>query len=103
FPAVQTYQEKLLRRCAERKFVSTILGRRRKIEGVRPTATVRGLNQPEREAVNMEIQGSAADLMKLAMLAVQRRLKAERLRAKMLLTVHEELEFQVLPDGGLAR
>jgi DNA polymerase-1 len=98
FPAVQAYQEKLLRRCAERKFVSTILGRRRKIEGVRPTATVRSLNQPEREAVNMEIQGSAADLMKLAMLAVQRRLKSERLRAKMLLTVHDELVFESPPD-----
>lgn len=98
FPAVQSYQERLLRRCAEQKFVSTILGRKRRIEGVRPTATVRGLNQPEREAVNMEIQGSAADLMKLAMLAVQRRLKNENWQAKMLLTVHDELVFEVPPE-----
>ena len=87
-----------MRRCAEQKFVSTILGRKRRIERVRPTATVRGLNQPEREAVNMEIQGSAADLMKLAMLAVQRRLKTEGWRAKMLLTVHDELVFEAPPD-----
>jgi DNA polymerase-1 len=98
FQAVQSYQEKLLRKCAQDKFVSTILGRRRRIEGVRPHATVRGLNQPEREAVNMEIQGSAADLMKLAMLAVQRRLAAERFQAKMLLTVHDEIVLESPPD-----
>jgi DNA polymerase-1 len=46
----------------------------------------------------MEIQGSAADLMKLAMLAVQRRLRAERLETKMLLTVHDELVFEAPPD-----
>ncbi len=46
----------------------------------------------------MEIQGSAADLMKLAMLHVYRRLKAERLRAKMVLTVHDELVFEVPPE-----
>jgi DNA polymerase-1 len=98
FPAVEKYQERLLRKCAQEKCVSTILGRRRRIEGVRPSATVRGLNQPEREAVNMEIQGSAADLMKLAMLAVHRRLKAERFQAKMLLTVHDELVFESPPN-----
>jgi len=98
FPAVEKYQERLLRKCAQEKCVSTILGRRRRIEGVRPSATVRGLNQPEREAVNMEIQGSAADLMKLAMLAVHRRLKAERFQSKMLLTVHDELVFESPPN-----
>src|SRR5438045_2241798 len=55
-----------------------------------------------REAINMEIQGSAADLLKLAMLHVYRRLKAERLRAKMLLTVHDELVFEVLPEEQAA-
>lgn len=98
FPAVEKYQERLLRTCAQEKFVSTILGRRRRIEGVRPTATVRSLNQPEREAVNMEIQGSAADLMKLSMLAVQKKLRAERRKARMLLTVHDELVFEAPPD-----
>ena len=46
----------------------------------------------------MEIQGSAADLMKLAMLAVHRRLQAEKLQAKMLLTVHDELVFEAPPE-----
>lgn len=97
FPAVEKYQERLLRNCAQQKFVGTILGRRRRIEGVRPTATVRSLNQPEREAVNMEIQGSAADLMKLAMLGVHKRLAAERLQARMLLSVHDELVLEAPP------
>ena len=74
-----------------------LLGRRRKIEGVRPQASYTGLNQPEREAVNMEIQGSAADMMKLAMLETHRRLAADKFQAKMLLTVHDELVFEAPP------
>ena len=74
--------------------------RRRAIQGVRERTTVTGLNQPEREAVNMEIQGSAADLMKLAMLAVHRGLAAQKLHARMLLTVHDELVFEV-PEAEL--
>jgi DNA polymerase-1 len=97
FPAVAKYQENLLRKCATEKCVGTILGRRRKIEGVRPQASYSGLNQPEREAVNMEIQGSAADLMKLAMLEAHRRLAADKFEAKMLLTVHDELVFEAPP------
>jgi DNA polymerase-1 len=97
FPAVAKYQERLLRKCTVEKCVGTILGRRRKIEGVRDRASYDGLNQPEREAVNMEIQGSAADLMKLAMLEAYRRLRAEKFQAKMLLTVHDELMFEAPP------
>ncbi|MFO0810005.1 MAG: DNA polymerase I [Gemmataceae bacterium] len=108
FPAVQAYQEELLRKAAKTKFVSTLLGRRRHIEGIRPNASVKGLNQPEREAVNMEVQGSAADLMKLAMLAVRRELAASGLKSRMLLTVHDELVFEappeeVIPLAALAR
>jgi DNA polymerase-1 len=97
FGAVAKYQERLLQKCAQEKCVGTILGRRRKIEGVRPQASYSGLNQPEREAVNMEIQGSAADLMKLAMLEAHRQLRAEKFQAKMLLTVHDELVFEAPP------
>src|SRR5262249_58055654 len=57
-----------------------------------------GRNQAEREAINMEIQASAADLIKLAMLNVHRRLKAEKRQAKMLLSVHDELLFEAPPD-----
>ncbi|HEY1375166.1 MAG TPA: DNA polymerase I, partial [Gemmataceae bacterium] len=97
FPAVAKYQERLLQKCAKEGYVATILGRRRRIEGVRPQASYTGLNQPEREAVNMEIQGSAADMMKLAMLEVHRRLRAEKFKARMLLTVHDELVFEAPP------
>jgi DNA polymerase-1 len=97
FPAVAKYQERLLQKCATEKCVGTILGRRRLIEGVRVRASYEGLNQPEREAVNMEIQGSAADLMKLAMLDAHRRLRDEKFQAKMLLTVHDELVFEAPP------
>jgi DNA polymerase-1 len=98
FPAVAMYQERLLRKCAQEESVSTILGRRRQIVGVRAQASYSGLNQPEREAVNMEIQGSAADLMKLAMLEAHRRLTADKFQSKMLLTVHDELVFEAPPQ-----
>ena len=98
FPAVQHYQARLLADCFRKGYVGTLLGRRRAIQGVRERTTVTGLNQPEREAVNMEIQGSAADLMKLAMLAVHRRLGSEKFESRMLLTVHDELVFESPPD-----
>jgi DNA polymerase-1 len=97
FPAVQEYQARLLANCAKTGQATTLLGRRRKIAGVRPRTTYRSLNQPEREAVNTEIQGSAADMIKLAMLRVSRRLNAEKMQARMLLTVHDELVFETPP------
>lgn len=98
FPAVQEYQAKLLANCVRSGYVTTLQGRRRKIIGVRPRTTFKGLNQPEREAVNMEIQGTAADMMKRAMLAVSRRLICDAMAAKLLLTVHDELVLEVPPD-----
>jgi DNA polymerase-1 len=97
FPAVSRYQTRLLHDCFKKGYVSTVLGRRRAIAGVREQASYKGLNQPEREAVNMEIQGTAADLMKLAMLGVHRRLAAGTFQARMLLTVHDELLFEAPP------
>ena len=58
-------------------------------------------NQPEREAINMEIQGSAADLIKLAMLNIHQRLKKEKHRARMLLQIHDELVFEA-PEEEVA-
>ena len=80
--------------------MTTILGRRRAIEGVRADAG-RSRNMAERTAVNTIIQGSAADLMKLAMLAVFRRLKREQHPARMLLQIHDELIFEA--PGGAGR
>ncbi len=97
YPRVQEYQNTLLKTCRERGYVSTILGRRRQIEGVRPNTSYKGRNQPEREAINMEIQGSAADLIKVAMLNIHRRLKRENCQARMLLQIHDELVFELPP------
>jgi DNA polymerase I len=97
YPKVLEYQARLLADCRKNGYVSTILGRRRRIGGVRPHSTYQQRNQPEREAINMEIQGSAADLIKLAMLNVHRRLKTEKRQAKMLLSVHDELVFEAPP------
>ena len=98
YPKVLDYQAKLLKECRKTGYVSTILGRRRRIDGVRPHSTYQQRNQPEREAINMEIQGSAADLIKLAMLHIHRRLRRESLKSKMLLQIHDELVFEAPPD-----
>ena len=93
--------------CNRQGYVSTMLGRRRAIQGVRrPEAQLAGLepwsrrplNLPERTAVNTVIQGSAADLIKLAMIAISRRLRDEGHEAKMLLQIHDELVFDVPPE-----
>ena len=97
YPLVQEYQENLLNACRAKGFVETILGRRRQIEGVRAVTSYKNRNQPEREAINMQIQGSAADLIKVAMLNIHRRMKAERVTARMLLQIHDELVFEVPP------
>jgi DNA polymerase-1 len=99
YPMVLAYQDNLLANARAAGYVPTILGRRRTFDpsAIRPNSTFQQRNQAEREAINMEIQGSAADLMKLAMLAVYRRLKGEKRAAKMLLSVHDELVFEVPP------
>jgi len=98
YPRVQEYQETLLKTCREKGHVSTILGRRRQIEGVRANTSYKNRNQPEREAINMQIQGSAADLIKVAMLSIHRRLHRENLQSRMLLQIHDELVFETPAD-----
>lgn len=102
YPRVLAYQDHLLEQARARGYVSTLLGRRRRFDpsAIRPKSNYLNRTQAEREAINMEIQGSAADLMKLAMLGVYRRMKAEQCQSKMLLTVHDELVFEV-PDAEL--
>ncbi len=78
----------------ETNYVETLLGRRRSVPEINsPNFNVRGA--AERMAINMPIQGTAADIMKLAMIRVHRRLAEESLQAKMLLQVHDELVFEV--------
>jgi DNA polymerase-1 len=98
YPNVLEYQAKLLDGGRRRRYVSTILGRRREITGIRGDSTYQQRNQPEREAINMEIQGSAADLIKAAMLNIYRRLRSQQLRSRLLLQIHDELVFEVPPD-----
>ena len=79
---------------------TTILGRRRPIEGIRAVRTG-NLNMPERTAVNTVIQGSAADLIKMAMLAVKKRLRDENHPGRMLLQIHDELVLEA-PESDIA-
>ncbi len=79
---------------------TTILGRRRPIEGIRVVRTG-NLNMPERTAVNTVIQGSAADLIKMAMLAVRKRLRDENHPGRMLLQIHDELVLEA-PESDIA-
>ena len=94
YPGIEEFLSQVLADCLKRGYVSTILGRRRAIRGVRDSAG-RQRNLAERTAINTVIQGSAEDLMKSAMIAVHRRLRREKLAAKMLLQIHDELIFEV--------
>jgi DNA polymerase-1 len=106
YPKVLDYQSRLLNECKRTGYVSTILGRRRRFDkgAIRENSTYQQRNSTEREAINMEIQGSAADLIKLAMLNIFRRLRRENHPAKMLLQIHDELVFETPPEklAGLA-
>lgn len=104
YPGVSDFMLDTLATCSEQGYVETLLGRRRAISGVRKPGPPKGglfddrpqpiqMNLPERTAVNTVIQGTAADLIKLAMLAVHRRLRDEGLRAKLILQIHDELVF----------
>jgi DNA polymerase-1 len=106
YRGVANFMLRTLDECRRQGYVSTILGRRRAIQGVRPPDKLslgtdepsrRPLNLPERTAVNSVIQGSAADMIKLAMIAIWRRLRDEPIEAKMILQIHDELVFEVAP------
>ena len=108
YPGVLGFFTETLETCRKQGYVTTLLGRRRAVQGVRPvppglreekTGVLRQLNLPERTAVNTVIQGSAADLIKLAMLGVHRRLIAEKPPANLLLQIHDELVFEVAPEA----
>jgi len=94
YPGVEEFLSKVLEECLARGYVKTILGRRRAIRGIRATSG-RSRNLPERTAINTVIQGSAADLIKKAMIATHSRLPREQMAAKMLLQIHDELVFEV--------
>lgn len=96
YRGVDDFLTKTLEECSAKGYVKTVLGRRRAIRGIRAGAG-RQRNLPERTAINTVIQGSAADLIKLAMVAVHRRLRRENLATRLLLQIHDELVFEVPP------
>jgi len=93
YPGVSQFIEETLEQCARSGYAYTMLGRRRPITGIKNTGG-RNRNMPERTAINTVIQGSAADLIKLAMLNVHRELATSGLSARMLLQIHDELVFE---------
>ncbi|MEN6451208.1 MAG: DNA polymerase I [Thermoguttaceae bacterium] len=97
YPGIEEFLRRALAECRRTGYAKTILGRRRAISGVRE-GVGRQRNLAERTAVNTVIQGSAADLIKLAMVSIHRRLRKERLSARMLLQIHDELIFEVPTD-----
>ncbi|MDD3087521.1 MAG: DNA polymerase I [Candidatus Omnitrophica bacterium] len=100
YPGVKEYIEEMIRGAQEKGFVSTILGRKRYIPEINSkNMAVRQFAQ--RQAVNTPIQGSASDLIKLAMINVQKEIKKRSLSSKMVLQIHDELLFD-LPLGELS-
>ena len=101
YPRIAGYLEEVKAKTRQTQYVETLCGRRRFVPDVNSSNfNVRGA--AERMAINMPIQGTAADIMKLAMIRVHDRLQRENLRAKMLLQVHDELVFEV-PRAGDGR
>ena len=97
YPGVREYIDNSVNRAKELGYIETLCGRRRYLPDINSrNAVVRGY--AERNAVNAPIQGTAADIIKIAMIRVAARFKAEGIRSKMILQVHDELNFSVLPE-----
>lgn len=97
FPAVRAYMEQAKESARSLGYVETLFGRRRYLADINSrNATVRGF--AERNAINAPIQGTAADIIKVAMIRISRRFKAEGVKSKMILQVHDELNFSVVPE-----
>ncbi len=95
YPKVHTYMERVAEQARTDGYVATIFGRRRYLNDIKSqNAVARGL--AERNAVNAPIQGSAADIMKIAMIAVHRRFAEEGIRSRVILQVHDELVVDML-------
>jgi DNA polymerase-1 len=97
FPDVKNYMDESIARARSQGYVETIFGRKRYLPDINSrNATVRGY--AERNAINAPIQGSAADIIKVAMVSIFERLEKEKMRSKMILQVHDELNFNTVPD-----
>ena len=97
FPQVRDYMEKSKEIARQQGYVTTLFGRRRYLPDINSqNSVVRGF--AERNAINAPIQGTAADIIKVAMIHIFQRFKAEKIKSKMILQVHDELNFSVLPE-----
>jgi DNA polymerase-1 len=97
FPAIKRYMDDTINKARELHYVETILGRRRYLRDINSrNITTRGF--AERNAINAPIQGSAADIIKIAMINIQSWMEKERLRSRMIMQVHDELVFDVHKD-----
>ncbi len=97
FPAIKSYMDNIIEKARKQEFVETILGRRRYLRDINSrNYTMRGF--AERNAINAPIQGSAADMIKLAMIHIHDWMKKEKLKSKMIMQVHDELVFDAHKD-----
>ena len=97
FPQVHDYMEKSKEVARQKGYVTTLFGRRRYLPDINShNATVRGF--AERNAINAPIQGTAADIIKVAMIRIHERFQKEGIKSKMILQVHDELNFSVYPE-----
>ena len=97
FPGVHSFMEESKKTAAEKGYAETLYHRRRYLPDITSrNGTVRAI--AERNAINAPIQGTAADIIKIAMVRIYQRFKAEGLKSKMILQVHDELNFSVVPE-----
>ena len=97
YPRIREYMDESIRVAREKGYVETLFGRRRMLKDIHSAnATVRGY--AERNAINAPIQGTAADIIKIAMVRIWERIRREKLHAKLLIQVHDELNFTVPPQ-----
>ncbi|MBL4676076.1 MAG: DNA polymerase I [Mucilaginibacter sp.] len=95
YPGIKQYMSDTMNSARENGYVTTLMGRRRYLRDINSAnATVRGF--AERNAINAPIQGSAADMIKIAMINIHREMKAQNMQSKMTMQVHDELVFDVL-------
>ncbi|MGL4853238.1 MAG: DNA polymerase I [Phocaeicola sp.] len=97
YPRIKSYMDESIERAKEKGYIETLLGRKRYLPDIHSrNAVVRGY--AERNAINAPIQGSAADIIKVAMVRIFQRFQAEGIKSKMVLQVHDELNFSVFPE-----
>jgi DNA polymerase-1 len=95
YPGIKVYMDESIRKARERGFVTTMFGRKRYLPDINSrNQVVRG--NAERNAINAPIQGTAADIIKIAMISIHKRLQEEKFMSKMILQVHDELIFETV-------